>query len=203
MRSERLDYAIGLFAGIAIGLLLVYAFVSAVGCDSTTPTAPSPTPPPPIVIAPTPLPTAPPVKAVLPVFELWGTPGACLHVVYNGDSPHAAIETSRRGFDQAVPTSVLAATLHQGEIYTRCFAEGCIEADVEQVNVKPVGAVWFDVNQLPFSHPERNPERLAGCKTQPTPSPTPSPTTTPTPRPTPTPSPTPKPCKYPKKGCKP
>jgi hypothetical protein len=123
-----------------------------------------------------------------PVFEIWGTPGACLHVAYNGEASHAEIETSRRGFSQSGTSNVLRHTVATGSTITRCFSEACIEADAEQVGVKPIGGIWFDVNQNPFTNPERFPEKIAACSRGiPTPSPTPSPSPSPSPSPTPCP----------------
>ncbi len=157
----------------------------------TSSQSPEPTP----VASPSPTPTPNTSK----VFEIWGSAGSCLSISYNGEASYALIETSYRNIDSQQNSGHEQRNIPKGEVFTRCFGISCIEADAEQVGVKPIGGIWFDKNMNPVSSQQVS----DSCKrVTPTPSPSPSPSPKPSPTPTPTPSPSPTPCPKHWKKCK-
>lgn len=154
--------------------LAVLACLLIAACDTTGPTESTQTPAPQPVVASTPVPAAVPSPTPTPasggnaetkVFEIWGEPGTTIVVSYNGEASYAQYVTYSRDFDATKPNDdARTDTIKSGDTQRRSFPQVCVEVDVEQVGVKPIGGIWFDINGNPFTNPERNTDKIAACR---------------------------------------
>ena len=159
----------------------VFALLMLAGCDSpTSPTVPTPTTPTPIVVAtPSPAPTLAPVR---PTFEVTYSDGTCVSVRNNGNVT-AEIVTSLRGFDETTEHAHRSLSIAPGTERGTCYGKPCVELDVDQPGVKPLGGGYFDKDAAHFNL-NRHPEKVTECRRpvpRPTPTPTPLPCTSPIP----------------------
>lgn len=98
-------------------------------------------------------------------FKLYGEKGV-LYVEYSG-SVRTAVETYYTSFDdQTTKFAVQVDNVEPKSTLKRSFpVSTCFQGDAEQVGVKPIGGVFFDINGDPFN-PTKNPEKVAECRNQ-------------------------------------
>jgi hypothetical protein len=160
--------------GLAVVATVLFAALIVVtpGCNTsgtttgpdTTVSAPAPAPAPAAAATPAPAPVATPVP-ITPdkAWDVWGTTKGVLHVKYTGEATYAQYLSYYTAIDSYAQIAEETREIKRGDEQTRPFDGTCIQVDVEQIGVKPVGHVFFDKDGIPFDQ-HKNPEKLAACR---------------------------------------